>query len=182
MPRQNATLNEVNARIASECADSVEKKMIRAIQFDTRESLWDHAIANKSIDGLIAEFGVYAGYSINYLAKKIWPQTIYGFDSFEGLPADWAGTDLTKGAFDRGGELPKVETNVSLVRGWFDETIPLFMSKNKLPFALIHIDTDTYESAKTIFEQLRDSIVVGTIIIFDEYFGFRGWRFGEYQA
>jgi predicted O-methyltransferase YrrM len=176
-----SALDELNARTARECAEYLAENMILALQFDKRETLWDHAIANK-IDGLIAEFGVASGYSINYLARKLAPQIIYGFDSFEGLRVDWAGAGLTKGAFDRAGKPPKVEKNVSLFKGWFDETVPEFISKNALPFALIHIDCDTYEATKIVLEQLKNSLAIGTIIIFDEYFGFRGWRFGEYKA
>ncbi len=41
-------------------------------------------------DGLWLEFGVHAGGTINRIAKYT-TKTIYGFDSFEGLPQDWSG-------------------------------------------------------------------------------------------
>jgi predicted O-methyltransferase YrrM len=177
-----SALDELGVRTARECADYLAENMMLAIQFDKRELLWDHAIANRAIEGLVAEFGVASGYSINYLAKKLEPEIIYGFDSFKGLRTDWAGAGLAKGTFDRGGKPPRVAKNVSLMNGWFDETLPPFISKHALPFALIHIDCDTYEGAKIVLEQLKDSLAVGTVLIFDEYFGFRGWRVGEWKA
>jgi predicted O-methyltransferase YrrM len=181
LPKYTA-LDELNARTARDCADYLAENMTSAIQFDKKESLWDHAIANRPSKGLIAEFGVANGYSINYLAKKIAPQIIYGFDSFEGLSVDWTGAGLAKGAFDRGGVAPKVEKNVVVVKGWFEETVQEFISQNPLPFSLIHVDCDTYDAARIVLQTLQDSMIVGTILIFDEYFGFRGWRFGEHKA
>ena len=49
---------------------------------------------------------------------------IYGFDSFEGLPDAWI-PGFPKGYFDMKGSLPPVAPNVQLIKGWFDETLPL---------------------------------------------------------
>jgi hypothetical protein len=175
-------VDELNYRTAKDCADYLSEHMVRSLQFDRKEKLWDHAVANISVDGIVAEFGVFGGYSINYLSKKLKPKQIFGFDSFEGLPVDWAGAGLPKGTFHLNGSLPKVESNVTLIKGWFNETVMKFMSTANGPFALVHIDGDVYESARDVFNNIQDFLVPGTIIIFDEYFGFRGWRFGEHLA
>jgi hypothetical protein len=172
---------ELAVRSAAECADYVQTSMPKALQFDRREDLWDHAWRKKNATGLIAEFGVWNGYSINQFAKKT-EQVVYGFDSFTGLKEDWSGAKFAKGKFDLGGKLPKVQTNVELVKGWFDNTLPGFLANHGDDFAFLHIDCDTYEATKTVLDLAGPRIRAGCILVFDEYFGYRGWKCGEYKA
>jgi hypothetical protein len=175
-------LRELERRTAGECADYVESRMPRALQFGDRRDLWDHAVRVSGRGGLFAEFGVWKGRSINHIAGRIRPSVIYGFDSFEGLQEDWAGWTEAKGAFDLKGKPPRVEPNVRLVTGRFEETLPGFLSGNPLAFSFVHIDCDTHEAAKTVLGLIGPRIQVGTVLVFDEYFGYRGWRIGEYAA
>ena len=46
----------------------------------------------------------------------------------------------------------------------------------------MHIDCDLYSSTQTILAQLRDRIVPGTILVFDEYFNYPGWEVHEHRA
>jgi hypothetical protein len=64
------------------------------------------------------EFGVCTGTTINYISKFT-KDKVYGFDSFEGLPEKWR-NDCDKGHFNRNGVLPQVNTNVELIKGWFN--------------------------------------------------------------
>jgi hypothetical protein len=107
---------------------------------------------------------------------------VHGFDSFQGLPADWRGTKERKGKFDRQGRPPQVPGNVRLHVGWFDQTIAAFKAENGEKLALLHVDCDIYESAKIIFDNLGDRIASGTIIVFDEYLNYPGWRLHEFKA
>lgn len=120
--------------------------------------------------GLNLEFGVYSGETINSIARDRKDLTFHGFDSFTGLPEDWdlGGKFISKNKFDRKGNLPEVESNVFLHKGWFEDTIPSFLKDNPGNISYLHIDSDIYSSAKTIFECLNDRIVEGTIIVFDE--------------
>jgi hypothetical protein len=172
---------ELALRTAAECADYVQSAMPKALQFDRRESLWDHAWTKLTGTGLIAEFGVWNGYSINRFAKKT-KQMVYGFDSFTGLQEDWSGAKFAKGKFDLGGKLPKVQSNVELVKGWFEDTLPGFLANREDNFAFMHIDCDTYEATKTVLDLAGPRIKTGSILIFDEYFGYRGWKCGEFKA
>lgn len=171
-------------RAAQSSATYVEAHLSRALVFPSREQLWGHALSKVSIDGLHMEFGVYSGYSINWFARVIERKgaKIYGFDSFEGLKEDWHGTGLTRGAFDLGGRLPRVRKNVELIKGWFDATVPTFLSRGQEPAAFIHLDADTYESTKLVLGLLSGRIVPGTIIVLDEYLGFPNWQNGEFRA
>jgi hypothetical protein len=66
------------------------RSLVHALSFKDREDLWKYAFSKKNMVGTIAEFGVWKGESINYLAK-LTNETIFGFDSFEGLQEDWRG-------------------------------------------------------------------------------------------
>ncbi|WP_363349692.1 class I SAM-dependent methyltransferase [Methylocystis echinoides] len=141
-------------------------------------ALLDEAMRRREVEGLVLEFGVFSGRTINRLAAQT-PQKIYGFDSFEGLPEDWR-PDVGKGSFRAG--LPAVAANVELVVGWFDRTLPDFLARNEGPASLIHIDCDLYSSTKTVFDCCADRIVPGTILVFDEFFNYVGWRRHEFRA
>ncbi len=46
----------------------------------------------------------------------------------------------------------------------------------------MHIDCDLYSSTKTIFDNLAEQIVPGTVIVFDEYFNYPNWQQHEHKA
>ncbi len=130
--------------------------------------------------GIIAEFGVRNGHTINLLATLFPDRVLYGFDSFKGIPVDW--NNEPAGSYTTGGRLPKVAPNVTLVDGWFDATLPLFARQLTEPLALLNIDCDIYSSTKTIFDVLGSHISAGTVIIFDEYINNKSWRDDEFKA
>jgi len=172
-------------RSVNDSADYAEKNMQNALLFfdETKQSMWLYCLKQIKFHGLIAEFGVYNGKSINYISSLLPNNKIYGFDSFIGLKEDWVGWEWSKGDFSLGGVLPKVNQNVELVPGFFDESLPEWLQKNKGEFSFINIDCDTYESSKTVLSLLGpERIVPGTIIIFDEYFGYNNWRNHEHKA
>jgi hypothetical protein len=46
----------------------------------------------------------------------------------------------------------------------------------------MHIDTDTYPTAKFILQQTKPYLLNNSIIVFDELYNFSGWSVGEYKA
>ncbi len=130
-------------------------------------------------NGLILEFGVRHGSSIRQLASFT-SKPIYGFDSFEGLPEDWH--QESKEIYSTKGKIPKVPPHVTLIPGWFDQTLPLFLEKHKEDVALINIDCDIYSSTKTVLDLLSTRIKKDTVIIFDEYIGNLYWEEDEHKA
>ena len=130
-------------------------------------------------DGLYCEFGVYNGASINFIAERT-RSVVHGFDSFEGLPEDWR-PGREKGVF-KVDALPSVRENVELHKGWFDVTLAAFKETQLGPLVFAHIDADLYSSTEIIFGVLGDWIVPGTVLQFDEYFNYPGWRDGEHKA
>jgi hypothetical protein len=126
------------------------------------------------------EFGVYTGTSINFFSKHV--NTIYGFDSFEGLKEDWAGYELQKGYFSLNKKLPKLNKNVIPIVGWAQDTLVPFLEKHKPEVNFLHLDLDTYESTKFVLEKIKPYLVKNCIIAFDELYNFSGWEVGEYKA
>jgi hypothetical protein len=151
--------------------------LVKTDRFD----LLKFAFSRAPAEGLVLEFGVEKGASLRHLAA-LTPRTVHGFDSFEGLPGDWGGTKEAQGAFDLKGRLPQVPSNAKLHIGWFDTTLPPFLASTPEKIALLHVDCDIYTSTVTIFEALKTRIVPGTVIVFDEYFNYPGWRNHEYKA
>lgn len=171
-------------RAVDECAD-----------FILSDSRFDHmqvslhnpatlttALQQVTLDGTLAEFGVYKGSSLTQIAKYFPDRTVHGFDSFVGLPEVWGGRKGA-GAFDIGAKPPQLSVNnVEFHVGWFDDTVPVFAKQHSGPFAFAHLDADLYSSTKTVFDHLGDWFVPGTIVVFDEYFGYYGWQHHEHKA
>ena len=133
-------------------------------------------------DTLWLEFGVASGRTINYISKFT-NDKVYGFDSFEGLPEKWR-DGYDKGAFSREGSLPTVNSNVELIKGWFNETLQSFIQLQNKKVSFIHMDADLYSSTKYILDTLKDYIDTDCVIVFDElvnYPGFDG-ETGELKA
>ena len=170
---------EIEAR--NETIAYIKQHMQNSMIFTKWHDLHKHAIEHARIEGLFLEFGVKKGETIREIAKMT-NRTVHGFDSFQGLPEDWAGTVLRKGRFDKQGKLPKVPASVMLHSGWFNESLPVFKKKFNEPVAYVHIDCDLYSSTRTIFDELADRIVPGTVIVFDEYFNYPNWQQHEYKA
>lgn len=146
------------------------------------------------IKGDYLEFGVWGGtsfYTAYHLAKKykLDSMVFYAFDSFKGLP-EIKGIDsvgfkqFEKGMFNCGVEKfrknlekKRVDLNkVEIIKGWYKETLNKEL-KNKLKVkkaAVIYIDCDLYESARDVLNFITDYIQDGTVLIFDDWFCFRG--------
>ncbi len=133
-----------------------------------------------TLDGLIMEFGVATGRTSNTMAKHSPQRTIHGFDTFDGIPEAWHGHAAAK--YSQGGKLPTVESNVKLHKGLFQDTLPSFVAANPGPAALIHIDCDLYSSTAFVFTLLKERIVPGTVIVFDEYWNYPSWELHEHKA
>jgi hypothetical protein len=166
-------------RAADQSVEFIEKHMPNVQCFGHRLDLLRFSVESSTVDGLYCEFGVYKAESLNFIAS-LTRTTVHGFDSFEGLPEFWK-DDRDKGAF-RLEELPMVRPNVRLHKGWFADSLPSFLSENRGPVSLLHLDADLYSSTKTVFDALGLRIVPGTIIVFDEFFNYPGWQVGEYKA
>lgn len=150
--------------------------------FKTDLDLLDHVLPLVAADDLALEFGVFSGRTINHIANALPQHTVYGFDSFEGLPETWR-SDFTQGTF-RVQKLPEVLDNVKLIKGWFEHALPAFFNEidcnNSVGF--VHIDCDLYSSTMTVLNYLRGRLKNGAVLVFDEFFNYPGWQNHEYRA
>lgn len=175
--------NQIPARhqASGESTERSTVPMPAAKDLGTRSDLLKFAAANATVAGLWLEFGVYKGRSLRKIAAQT-QNEVFGFDSFEGLPEDWV-LSYRKGDFSLKGQLPaNFPPNVTLVKGLFSETLPVFLGTHTEPVAFLHIDCDLYHSTQTIFTHLQSRIKAGTVILFDEFHNFPGWEQQEYRA
>ena len=153
-------------------------------------------VVNKQLDknlldtGLVLEFGTATGRTLNQFAHWLPNKTVYGFDSWQGLPEKF--NDLPAGHFAQ--KLPDVLLNCQLVQGWFgarplqdksgipEFTAQTFANEHKEPIALLHLDADLYSSTKTVLDAFADQIVPGTVILFNEYWNHATWKKHEFKA
>jgi Macrocin-O-methyltransferase (TylF) len=163
---------------AKESANYWCENMINATAFSSGADLLSHAVHLVNRDGLFLEFGVAKGRTISQIAE-ISKAHVFGFDSFEGLPEPWR-TGFPKGSFSA--EIPILAPNISIVKGWFSETLPKFIEEHNESVAFLHVDCDLYSSTKCIFDFLYPRIGSGCVILFDEYFNYPGWQNHEHKA
>jgi hypothetical protein len=191
--RSSLLLDEIGRQAIESSAKYVLERMNSVVLFQNPQDLWRHAFAQEQITGLYLEFGVYQGNSINYFANllnekainddRLQDCLIHGFDSFEGLQEDWVGSNgMLRGHFNLHGRMPKVEGRVRLYKGFFSQSLPDFLLRQVGPIAFVHFDADTYESTKYVLETIRERLRPGSILIFDEYIGYTGWKSGEFRA
>jgi hypothetical protein len=177
---------DIGRRLQSDARDSsaelVREHMGRARGLADPEAVLDHAceLVCSASPGLILEFGVWQGVTLNRLARTFPTRTVYGFDSFDGLPEDWR-DGFPKGHFRLSAE-PALEAGASLVKGLFADTLPVFLSRTEGRVLLAHIDCDLYSSTRTVLTHLGPRFDAGTIVVFNEYFNYPGWEAGEYRA
>ncbi len=151
-------------------------------------------INNAGIKGDYLEFGVYIGstfkIAFNFAQKfKLRSMNFYAFDSFKGLPKKKGSNGDDDRYFPEGDfccDINEFKTNiknagvdmsrVQIVPGWYDETLN-DETKKKIALqkaAVIMIDCDLYESTTHVLSFIEDYIQDGTIIIFDDWFSYRG--------
>lgn len=144
------------------------------------EQVLEQALEAATVKGLTLEFGVYHGRSLRLIADRV-GSDVHGFDSFRGLPEDWSPAEAA-GSYSTGGRKPEMPEHVTLHEGWFEETLPEFMASQRRPVRLAHIDCDLYSSTLTVLDHIGPGLREGSVLVFDDYLGYPGWREHEYRA
>lgn len=118
------------------------------------------------------EFGVLKGRSLRWwLRGNRHPDSRFvGFDSFQGIPEDWEGSDGLHPAGSFTGVQPVLKDDrARCIPGWFADTVPGFMLAHDCTRLLVlHLDCDCYSSAKTVLERFASQLRSGDILILDE--------------
>lgn len=142
-------------------------------------------VANEGVTGDYAEFGVLEGRTFleAWYASLRYRQTkmrLHAYDSFEGLPAvtraDSDGPFAT-GQFASPRHVFESTTarippeRMSVTEGFFEHSLP---TADKRPISIAWIDCDLYESTVPVLQFLTDQLQDGSILVFDDWFCFRG--------
>lgn len=142
------------------------------------------------------EFGVYRGESLDLIGDLFYAYQVpvgrgWGFDSFEGLPAEAEGVPkfylFQPGVFsDIGPRMWPTGRNITLVKGWFSDLRPEHVPSMGMGLAgLVHIDGDLYISAMQALDFMFGAGLVtpGTVIAYDEFKSVEPlWDGGEAKA
>ena len=72
--------------------------------------------------------------------------------------------------------------NVKLIKGLFEDSLPLFLKKFEGDVAFVHIDGDLYSSAKTVLTELTPRFKKGSVLLFDEINDYDDYRNHEIKA
>ncbi|NQT29337.1 MAG: class I SAM-dependent methyltransferase [Candidatus Saganbacteria bacterium] len=121
--------------------------------------------------------------------SKSWRKMrFFAFDSFQGLPkptgVDCLSHDFVEGKFSHSQEDFKkniarqgiLQNRTVIVPGWFKDTLNANLVKkhNIKKASIVHIDCDLYESAKQVLAFVTPLLVDGTVIIFDDWYCYKG--------
>lgn len=165
-----------------------------------RSNIFRHCFefsSKNKVQGDILEFGCYEGESMKRMIasvsavkkfNKSWNPDFWIFDSFRGLPSINNPNDIhpafkpfAEGSY--AANIRKVRENIlstnvepkklHMIEGFFEDSLKnMKISPEKISVA--HIDVDLYSSCKEVLEFLTDKIQDGTLLIFDDYYCFRG--------
>lgn len=160
------------------------KKPLRDPQLEpeNRTNVLDHTVGVVGeTPGQRLEFGVWQGKSIKRCATRFPDQQWYGFDSFEGFPDDGR-IDWQKPF--KVIELPDTPSNVTLVKGYFSDTLDPFLAETPGDLAFVNVDCDIYSSTVDIFTALEkhDRLRPGLVIYFDELINYVDYMWNESLA
>lgn len=181
--RHNDIRRAIESKTTWQCADFILENMHEngvPFPWRTQRELLRYSLSQAPLGGMILEFGVYQANTVRFIAAFVPDRTVYGFDSFDGLPETWR-PGFEKGTFALETP-PAVPDNVGLVQGLFEESLPGFLRTHAGPVAFIHVDCDLYSSAKYVLSSLAERIMPGTVILFDEFYNYVGWKEGEFRA
>jgi len=148
------------------------------------------------VPGAIIECGILKGASFSRFAvfreifSNPFSKQIIGFDTFDEFPETSFEGDKKRRDLQitvAGNESISIEQlrdvlkhkgvdrNIELIKGDITKTVPKYVEDNpRLKISLLNLDTDIYEPAVTILENLYPRITKGGILILDDYETFPG--------
>lgn len=168
--------------------------MIR--HFNYLENLALASSVGANLSGAVVECGTWRGGMAAGLIEIVGKERDYWFfDSFEGLPPvtdeDGAAAKAYQEDKDAPGfldncraELADFERNIArtgigtdkvrILKGFFEDTLPALDLNDIGPIAILRLDADWYESTKICLDKFWDNLVVGGLILIDDYYTWDG--------
>ena len=142
------------------------------------EDVFKHIDISTSPNSLFMELGVFTGHTLSLINQNTENITVYGFDTFSGLPEDWAESSgnilYNKNAFAT--SIPVDTDKNTFIVGKVEDTLLDFLKEKNQKIKFIHLDLDLYSASKyalnTIFDYLEDE----AIIVIDDVYGLPSWE------
>lgn len=140
-------------------------------------------LERRAVPGHLLEAGVWRGGAIIFMralleAYAIPERKVFAADSFAGIPQNTRATnDPVDGWSDRwaasleevGGNIDRMgmlDDRIRFVPGTFDQTLRLLADQR---FALIRLDSDSYDSVETSLDYLYPLVSQGGIVLIDDW-------------
>jgi hypothetical protein len=145
--------------------------------------LWQLVKESSKLEGALIEVGVWRGGTGTLIAKQAElcgiKSTVYLCDTFTGVVKVGENDSIYNNGDHADTSKTVVESligelelkKIKILVGIFPDESSKFIEENK--FRLCHIDVDVYQSAKDIVEWIWSKMVIGGILVFDDY-GFNG--------
>jgi O-methyltransferase len=135
------------------------------------------------VPGVLVDIGVYNGGSTILLGRGAPSREVWVFDSFEGLPppapedgkaaeslvgyAKGSEAKLREGFSEYSGNGAGTE-RLRIVRGWVEDTVEKHVGEIG-EIALLHVDTDWYESVSLALRTFYPKVASGGFVAVDDY-------------
>jgi len=140
---------------------------------EKRASLIALARDAEQVPGDAAECGVFLGGCLCAIAEALPAKTVYGFDTFTGLPEE-ARSDGDRHPIGEFGqttlEIVRTNTaafkNIVLVPGVFPRSCAML---GEIAFAFVYLDFDFYLSTRDAITWFLPRMASGGVIVFDDY-------------
>lgn len=137
---------------------------------------------------MVLDLGVAQGHSSMLIANQMLGSNalVYSFDAFEGIRDPWSKIDRPPGSMDLHGLVPQElldHPNIQVVKGWIEDTLDGFLEERPEDYvSFVHLDFDVYPPTRFALEKLLPFVRNGTHLLFDDMYGFPGWRNHSFKA
>lgn len=184
-----AALAELESRHAAEFIEKniTHQTSVFSHEYKFRESYFS-ADSLKGVNGHLLDFGVLRGRSTLQIAdslKELGTRKVHAFDAFHGLRDPWSKVDRSVGAMNLNGvpprkllDHPNIETHV----GWVEDTLDDVLSSYEGQVGLAHFDFDVFNPTQFALTLIKPRLEDKSLLLFDDFFGFIGWRNHSYKA
>jgi len=170
-------------------SDKVEGDYLEFGVFRGNSFIRSYHTLKKVFEARIKAFGTNGTPEDSRERQAIWDRMrFFAFDSFKGLPElegiDKETADFAEGQYEAGMEevLANMAAHdvpldrVTCVPGWFDQTCtPATIERYGIgKAAVVWVDCDLYHSTKSVLNFITPLLQDGTVIIFDDWYSYRG--------
>ena len=165
-------------KIKLQAHDSVREDMLHLIC---------RSISDRSIDGALAELGVFRGDTAKLLHNYFPQRRLFLIDTFEGFhetdvthEAKETGVHTTADHFSKTSESKVIQTigstseKLSIIKGYFPDSVNKELADSR--FALVHLDADLYNPTRAGLEFFYPKLNSGGILIIHDFNAWPGVR------